>query len=98
MWERLRYDWSDPKRVVLATTDSNAWSNENSGYTYTFRRSPDGRTDVNVLIVRKGKNLKGRFRALVLGSVGEGVLKKSFVKSVQAIESRDDGAPTPGGS
>jgi hypothetical protein len=26
-WERLHYDWSDPKRVVLTTTDSNAWAN-----------------------------------------------------------------------
>src|SRR5688572_21904010 len=24
-WERLHYDWSDPVRVVLTTTDSNAW-------------------------------------------------------------------------
>ena len=24
-WERLHYDWSDPDRVVLTTTDSNAW-------------------------------------------------------------------------
>lgn len=23
IWERLHYDWSDPKRVVLTTTDSN---------------------------------------------------------------------------
>jgi hypothetical protein len=23
VWERLRYDWSDPNRVVLTTTDSN---------------------------------------------------------------------------
>jgi hypothetical protein len=25
VWERLHYDWSDPSRVVLKTTDSNAW-------------------------------------------------------------------------
>ena len=25
VWERLHYDWSDPDRVVLTTTDSNAW-------------------------------------------------------------------------
>jgi hypothetical protein len=92
VWERLHYDWSDPERVVLTTTDSNVWGGA-SGYTYTFGRSPDGATDVNVVIVRQGKTLKGRFLALVLGSVGKGVLRKSFVTSVKAIEARNNGAP-----
>jgi hypothetical protein len=91
VWERLRYDWSNPKRVVLQTTDSNVWSNE-SGYTYTFPTAPDGRTDVQVVIVRKGKTFKGHFLALLLGTFGRGVLKKSFVNSVEAIESRNHGA------
>jgi hypothetical protein len=25
IWERLHYDWSDPNRVVMTTTDSNLW-------------------------------------------------------------------------
>jgi hypothetical protein len=92
VWERLHYDWSDPERIVLTTTDSNVWGGA-SGYTYTFGRSSDGATDVDVVIVRQGKNAKGRFLALVLGSVGKGVLKKSFVNSVKAIENRSNGAP-----
>ena len=92
VWERLHYDWSNPDRVVLTTTDSNVWGGA-SGYTYTFGRSSDGATDVNVVIVRQGKNAKGRLLALVLGSVGKGVLKKSFVNSVRAIEARSNGAP-----
>jgi hypothetical protein len=28
IWERLRYDWSDPSRVVLTTTDSNLWGGQ----------------------------------------------------------------------
>jgi hypothetical protein len=94
VWERLHYDWSNPDRVVLTTTDSNTWGGA-SGYTYTFNRSPNGTTDVNVVIVRQGRSFKGRVLALVLGSVGKGVLKKSFVNSVRAIESRDSEAPAP---
>src|SRR5262249_53234743 len=45
IWERLHYDWSDPNRVVMTTTDSNLWGGA-SGHTYTFTRRPDGRTDV----------------------------------------------------
>jgi hypothetical protein len=92
VWERLRYDWSNPDRVVLSTIDSNVWGGS-SGYTYTFTPSPDGTTDVNVAIVREGKNVRGRLLALVLGSVGKGVLKKSFVNSVKSIETRNNRAP-----
>ena len=35
IWERLHYDWSDPNRVVLTTTDSNVWGGR-SGHTYTL--------------------------------------------------------------
>lgn len=37
IWERLHYDWSDPSRVVMTTTDSNVWGGA-SGHTYTFTR------------------------------------------------------------
>jgi hypothetical protein len=57
IWERLRYDWSNPDRVVLKTTDSNLWGGA-SGHTYTFTRQPNGTTDIDVIIVREGKNLK----------------------------------------
>ena len=92
VWERLHYDWSDPDRIVLTTTDSNVWGGA-SGYTYTFGHRADGETDVDVVIVRQGKNFKGRFLALVLGSVGKGVLKQSFINSVKAIEARGNGTP-----
>jgi hypothetical protein len=94
VWERLHYDWSDVHRVVLTTTDSNTWGGA-SGYTYTLTRRPDGMTDVDAVIVREGKNAKGRFLGLVLGSVGKGVLRKAFVNSVKAIEARNGPDTSP---
>ena len=91
IWERLHYDWSDPNRVVLTTTDSNIWGG-GSGHTYTFTRKPDGTTDVDVVVVREGKNLKGRMLGVVLGTIGKGVLRKAFEKTVKAIEARNAGA------
>ena len=91
VWERLHYDWSDPDRVVLTTTDSNAWGGA-SGHTYTFKRNPDGTTDIDYVVVREGKNLKGRLLGLVVGTVGKGVLEKAFEQSVRAIEARNGGA------
>ena len=91
VWERLHYDWSDPNRAVLMVTDSNVWS-AHSGYTYTIARRPDGRTQVDVVNVREGKNLKGRVLAVVLGTVGKRVLVTGFGKTVRAIEARNSGA------
>jgi hypothetical protein len=92
VWERLHYDWSNPHHVVLRTTDSNVWGGA-SGCTYNLRRLPNGMTDVDVVIVREGKNAKGRILGLVLGSVGKGVLGKAFANSITAIEARNNGAP-----
>jgi hypothetical protein len=88
-WERLYYDWSDPNIVRIKTTDSNVFGGA-SGYTYTLTPQPDGTTDVDVVIVREGKNLKGHVVAGVLGTVGKSVLRKAFVHSVKAIEVRND--------
>jgi hypothetical protein len=91
-WERLHYDWSNPNHVVLKTTDSNTWGGA-SGHTYNFTRRPDGLTDIDVVVVRDGKTLKAWFLGLVLGTIGQGVLKKAFMNSVKAIEARN-GATT----
>ena len=56
--ECLPYDWSDPDHAKLTTTDSNVFGGA-LGYTYTLKRQPDGTTDVDVVIVRDGKNLGG---------------------------------------
>jgi hypothetical protein len=90
VWERLRYDWSDPNRVVMKTTDSNVWGGA-SGHTYAFTRKPDGTTDVDVVVVRDGKNIKGRALGIVLGTVGRRVLGKELGKTVKAIEARNGG-------
>ena len=88
VWERLHYDWSDPNRVVMTTTDSNVWGGA-SGHTYTFTRQSDGTTDIDAVVVREGKNLKGRALAIVLGTVGKRVLVNEFGKTVKAIEARN---------
>jgi hypothetical protein len=89
VWERLDYDWSNPRHVVLTTTDSNAWGG-NSGHTYTFTPLPNGQTRVDATVVRDGKNLKGRFFAIVFRLFGQKVLGEAFQKTIGAIEARTD--------
>ena len=61
-----------------------------------FKRNPDGTTDIDYVVVREGKNLKGRFLGVVLGSVGKGRWQ-GVRQRVKAIEARNNGAgrPTP---
>jgi hypothetical protein len=88
-WERLHYDWSDPQRVVMVTTDSNAWGGS-SGHVYSFTSLPSGGTRVDVTVVRDGKNLKGRFFAIVFRYFGRQVLGGAFQKTVRAIETQSE--------
>lgn len=88
IWERLNYNWSDPTHIVLTTTDSNLWGGK-SGHTYNLTPHANGTTDVDVTIVRDGKNLKGKLLGAFLGVVGKGQLKKWFVNTLKAIEARD---------
>jgi hypothetical protein len=91
IWERLHYDWSDPNRIVMTTTDSNVWGGH-SGHTYTFSRRPDGTTDIDVVVVREGKNLKGRALGLTVGIFGKRVLGKALGTTIKAIEARNSGS------
>lgn len=88
IWERLRYDWSDPRRVLMTTTDSNIWGSR-SGHTYELEPQADGTTVLDVVVVREGKNLKGRLTGILLGSVGKSVLAKALRNTVKAIEERN---------
>jgi len=91
-WERLHYDWSDPHHVVLTTTDSNIWGGA-SGHTYNFTRRPDGLTDIDVVVVRDGKNLKGWVLSFVLRTIGKRILERAFENSAKAIEIRNGKLP-----
>ena len=88
VWERLHYDWSDPNNVVLTTTDSNIWGGA-SGHDYTFIRHSDGTTDIDVVVTREGRNLKGHLLGFVLETIGMSVLEKAFINSIKAIEARN---------
>jgi hypothetical protein len=61
-----------------------------SGHTYTLTRRPNGTIDVDAVVVREGKNLKGRILGFVLGTIGKRVLKKAFANTIKAIEARNE--------
>src|SRR3981081_2589500 len=57
IWERLNYDWSDPNRVVMTTTDSNVWGGH-SGHTYTLRACPTAPLPLTLSLYARGRILR----------------------------------------
>ncbi len=53
-----------------------------------MRRQLNGTTDVDVVVVREGKNWRGWVLAGLIGTVAKGHLRKGFAHSVKAIEAR----------
>jgi hypothetical protein len=88
VWERLHYDWSNPRRITMKTTDSNVWG-KNSGHTYTLTPGPNGITDVDAVVVRQGKNLKGHLYEVLLATGGKHVLGTALRTTVKAIETEN---------
>jgi hypothetical protein len=74
----------------MKTTDSNLWGG-NSGHVYTFKRNPDGTTDLDAVVVRDGKNLKGRALGAIVGTIGKRHLSKALANTVKAVEARNQG-------
>ena len=71
IWERPRYDWSDPNRVVLTTTDSNVWGGA-SGHTYTFTRHSNGTTEIDADVIREYLDFRDKWQMPIwLGESGE---------------------------
>lgn len=93
LWERLDYDWTDPTHITMKVIDSNTWGG-NSGHTYTLTRQPDGGTKIDAVVVRDGKNFKGKLIEALLGTVAKGAFAKELGKTVKAIEARNGGAST----
>jgi hypothetical protein len=78
----------------MTTTDSNVWGGH-SGHTYTLTPRPGGTTDVDVVVVREGKNLRGRLLAILLSTGGQRILARALASTVRAIEARNH--PTTAG-
>ena len=74
----------------MTTTDSNLWGGR-SGHIYTFTRRPDGKTDLDAVVVRDGKNIRGWLLGFVLRFFGKRVLGNALAKTVEVIDARRAG-------
>jgi hypothetical protein len=88
IWERCRYDWSQPGIVTATVQDSNILK---PGSTWELRALPDsGATHVEATFAREYKgDLKGRFAAALFRVAGRWLAHSDLRRALSKIEAAD---------
>jgi hypothetical protein len=87
VWEKLRYDWSDPGVVTLTTIDGNVFMPGGS-WRYRTSSTADGKTRVDLTVRHTPKTIKGKFFAVILTLGGSPFLTADLKKTLRRIEAR----------
>jgi hypothetical protein len=83
VWERTRYDWSEPGVVLIEVEDSNAFA---AGSWWRYQVEPAGSgSKVRFQFDRRPKNLKGRLVSALLALAGKRVFTKSLEETLRRL-------------
>jgi len=86
IWQRYRYDWSDPSLISLTVIDSNAFG---AGSHWEYRLTPingGSRTRIDLMINRIPTTPKGKRFDLILMLIGGIYFGRDLRRSVRRIE------------
>jgi hypothetical protein len=85
VWQRVRYDWSEPGVVILDVLDSNAFGR---GSRWTYRVEPDGAggTDIDLRIVRVPNSARGWLLDVLLTLGGSSFFSRDLRRTVRRLE------------
>lgn len=83
VWERTRYDWSEPGVVLIEVEDSNAFAS-GSWWRYQVEAVGSG-SRVRFEFDRRPKNLKGRIVSLLLALGGKRMFTRSLEETLRRL-------------
>jgi len=87
VWERERYTWDAAAHTVaIETLDSNTWG-PGSRWDYRLTAGSSGGTTIDVTVVRKGKDWKGRMIGVALALVGTRMLRSQMERALTRVGS-----------
>ena len=93
-WERCRYDWSTPGRVIATVTDSNVYAMPGSEWEITATPNEDGGSHVEMTWTREFKRgPRGRFFGTLFGLVGNRIFRGyalTTIKNMEHLERTDE--------
>ena len=92
IWERTRYDWSEPGKVRIQVQDSNAFR-PGSWWLYAVEPLPGGGSHVRLEFQRDPRNLRGLLLSALLSISGKKIFDAFLKETLQRLERRGAGAP-----
>jgi hypothetical protein len=96
VWERTRYDWSQPGTVRIEVKDSNAFR-PGSWWLYTVQPRPDGGSRVRLEFERRPRNGRGALLSALLSVLGKRIFGTFLEETLRRLE-RPGALRTPGGA
>ena len=100
-WERCRYDWSSPDRVVATVIDSNVYATPGSRWEITATPT-DGGSHVEMTWIREfRRGPRGRFFGTLFRLVGNRLFHGyagQTIKNIEELERADEPSPIPAAS
>jgi hypothetical protein len=84
-WERNRYEWNaGAGEVTVTSVESDTWA-PGSQWHYQVQPGVAGGTQVDVMVVRNGRGLRGRLLGALVGWFGARVLRSDMEKVLAQI-------------
>jgi hypothetical protein len=95
VWERTRYDWSEPGKIRIQVQDSNAFR-PGSWWLYTVQPRPEGGSRVHLEFQRRARNVKGLLLSGLLTVFGNKIFGDFLEETLRRLERRGaQGTATP---
>ncbi len=91
VWERTRYDWSEPGTVRLEVQDSNAFR-PGSWWLYSVRPMAAGGSHVHLEFDRRPRNAKGHLLSALLTVAGRRIFGNFLGETLHRLERRAPGS------
>lgn len=93
VWERTRYDWSEPGTVRIEVQDSNAFR-PGSWWVYNVESRPEGGSQVHLEFDRRPRNARGLLLGALLSVAGKRIFGSFLDETLRRLEARGPpGAP-----
>ena len=84
-WERNRYEWDAGRgEVTVTAVESDTWA-PGSQWRYRLRSGPAGGTQLDVMVIRTGRGLRGKLLGTLLSMVGVRVLRSDMEKVLARV-------------
>jgi hypothetical protein len=87
VWERTRYDWSEPGTVRIQVQDSNAFR-PGSWWVYDVQPRPEGGSHVHLEFQRRPRNARGLLLSALLSVFGRKIFGTFLEETLHRLERR----------